>query len=263
MLRCLIYLGADGKIHTASRGAMNYDAAMTDIIHHPTLEKLLKKNPWLILDGEAYKHGMSLQQLNSIARTQVTAVDYEVLQFYWYDIVLTNKSFKERLKVMNSIKSALNLSFEPEREFNDEELRIQFVPQELISGWDNIENLHNQYVSEGWEGLVLRDPDKPYKPSGRSNDMIKVKKYLDSEFLITGYELGLRGSEDMCFICETAEGKEFKAKPHGDRAQKQWYIDNFEEQCLNHYATVKYFYMSDDDVPLQPSVSSVRLEEDM
>ena len=57
--------------------------------------------------------------------------------------------------------------------------------------------------------------------------------------------------------------KEFKAKPHGDRAQKQWYIDNFEEQCLNHYATVKYFYMSDDDVPLQPSVSSVRLEEDM
>ena len=262
-LRCLIYLGADNKIHTASRGAMNYDAAMTDIIHHPTLEKLLKKNPWLILDGECYKHGMTLQAINSVARTQVTAVDYEILQFYWYDIAILNKSFEERLKIMNSIKSALKLDFQPEREFKDDELRIQFVPQELISGWDNIEKLHNQYVSEGWEGLVLRDPSKEYKPGGRSNDMIKVKKYLDSEFLIVGYELGLRGTEDMCFICETAEGKEFKAKPHGDRAQKEWYVNNFDTECLNKPAIVKYFYMSEDNIPLQPSVSSIRIEEDL
>lgn len=262
-LRVLIYLGNDGELHTASRGAMNYDAAMTEIIHHPTLEKLLRKNPWLILDGEAYKHGMTLQALNSVARTQITAVDYEILQFYWYDIAVLNKSFKERLKIMNSIKSALKLTFEPEREFKDDELRIQFVPQELISGWDNIEKLHSKYVSEGWEGLVLRDPEKEYKPGGRSNDMIKVKKYLDGEFLITGYELGLRGSEDMCFICETNEGKQFKAKPHGDRKQKEWYIDNFNTECLDHYATVKYFYMSEDNIPLQPSVSSIRIPEDL
>lgn len=262
-LRVLIYLGNDGKLHTASRGAMNYDAAMSDILEHPTLIKLLKKNPWLILDGECYKHGMTLQQINSVARTQVTAVDYEILQFYWYDIALLNKSFEERLKIMNNIKSALKLTFEPEREFKDNELRIQFVPQEPISGWLNIEKLHNQYVSEGWEGLVLRDPTKNYKPSGRSNDMIKVKKYLDEEFLITGYELGLRGSEDMCFICETHEGKQFKAKPHGDRKQKEWYVNNFNTECLNHYATVKYFYMSEDNIPLQPSVSSIRIFEDM
>ena len=267
-LRALIYMGDDGELHTASRGAMNYDAAMYEILSHPDLIQLFKENPGLIMDGECYHHGYTLQQLNSIARTQKTAVDYEVLQFYWYDIVDINSTFEERWAYMQDLVDALNktsqiIEFNPEREFKNGELRIQLVPQILVSGYDKMMELHNQYVSEGWEGLVIRDPDKVYRPNGRTNDMIKIKVYKSGEFLITGYELGLRGNEDMVFICETKEGKLFKAKPHGDRAQKDWYIENFDSECLNHYATVKYFYMSDDDIPLQPSVSSIRIKEDM
>ena len=262
-LRALIYMGDDGNLHTASRGAMNYDAAMSDILEHPSLIQLFKENPGLIMDGECYHHGYTLQQLNSIARTQKTAVDYDVLQFYWYDIVDVNSTFDERWAYMQDIKDQLNFEFDPEKEFKKEELRIQFVPQEEVIGWDNMMKLHNQYVSEGWEGLVIRDPDKLYRPNGRTNDMIKIKCYKSDEFLITGYELGLRGNEDMVFTLVTKEGKPFKAKPHGDRAQKDWYVNNFNSECLNHYATVKYFYMSDDNVPLQPSVSNIRIEEDM
>ena len=262
-LRVLIYMGTDNKLHTASRGAMNYNAAMGEIINHPTLIKIFKENPGLIMDGEAYHHGYSLQKLNGIARTQKTAVDYEVLQFYWYDIVDTNSTFDERWAYMNDLKDEYNLSFDPEKEFSDGELRIQFVPQVLISGWDNIMKLHNEYVSEGWEGVVIRDPDKVYRPNGRTNDMIKVKLYKSSEFLITGYELGLRGTEDMVFTLVTKDGIPFKAKPHGDREQKEWYVDNFETECLNQYANVKYFYLSDTGCPLQPSVSSIRIKEDM
>jgi len=262
-LRALIYMGTDGELHTQSRGAMNYDAAMYEILSNKTLIDIFKANPGLILDGECYHHGMSLQQLNSVARTQKKAVDYEVLQFYWYDILDINSSFEDRLSKMKQIAEQYSITFNPEREFSSGELRLQFVPQIKISGWDNIMNLHNEYVSEGWEGVVIRDPSKVYKPNGRSNDMIKIKKYKSSEFLITGYELGLRGNEDMVFNLITKDGIEFKAKPHGDRDLKDWYVNNFEEECLNHYATVKYFYLSDDGTPLQPSVSSLRIEEDM
>ena len=262
-LRCLIYMGEDGKLHTASRGAMNYDASMYEVLSNQTLIELFKENKGLIMDGEAYHHGLSLQQLNSIARTQKTAIDYSILQFYWYDIVDTNSTFDERWAYMNDIKDAYNLSFDPEKVFKRDELRIQFVPQQLVSGYDNMLKLHNQYVEEGWEGLVIRDPDVVYRPNGRTNDMVKIKCYKSEEFLITGYELGLRGNEDMVFTLVTKEGKSFKAKPHGDRAQKDWYINNFDSECLNHYGTVKYFYMSDDNVPLQPSVSNIRIEEDM
>ena len=261
-LRATIYLGKDGELHTASRGAMNYDAAMYEILSNKILREVIGDNK-IILDGECYHHGWTLQQLNSIARTQKTAVDYDVLQFYWYDIVDVNSTFDERLSLMKDIRDDLNLTFEPEREFAREELRVQFVPQEEVFGWDNMMKLHNQYVSEGWEGLVIRDPDKVYRPNGRTNDMIKIKCYKSDEFLVTGYELGLRGNEDMVFLLQTKQGKLFKAKPHGDRELKDWYINNFNSECLNHYATVKYFYMSDDNIPLQPSVSNIRIEEDM
>lgn len=262
-LRALIYMGDDGELHTASRGAMNYDGAMVEILSNKKLIKCFKDHPGLIMDGECYHHGYTLQQLNSIARTQKVAKDLEVLQFFWYDIVDVNKSFKERLKYMMEIRDELQLQFQPNEEFDVDELRIQFVPHVEISGWDNILNLHNTYVSEGWEGLVIRDPNKVYRPNGRTNDMIKIKKYSDMEIKVIGYELGLRGSEDMTFKCVLPNGIEFLAKPFGDKNIKEDYVANFDKEYKNKSATIKYFCLSDSGVPLQPSLKCFRLEADM
>ena len=257
-LRCLIYMGEDGELHTASRGAMNYDAAMYEILSHPDLIKVFEENPGLIMDGECYHHGWTLQQLNSIARTQKTAVDYSVLQFYWYDIVDTNSTFDERWAFMQDIRDQLDLKFDPEKVFNDGELRIQFVPQLITSSWNAMMDLHNEYVSEGWEGLVIRDPDKVYRPNGRTNDMIKIKVYKDDCFKVVGIEGGLRGSEDMVFIMEMKDGRTFKAKPFGDRAQKEEYWENFEDKYKGHIGECKFFYYSDDGIPLQPAFKAFR-----
>jgi hypothetical protein len=262
-LRCIIYLGDDGKLHTSSRGATNYDGAMFEILTHPALVKLFKNNEGLMLDGECYHHGYTLQQINSIARTQKVAKDLEVLQFYWYDIVDLNNPFKARLAKMRSIAAELKeygseIGWEPDRMFKENELRIQFVPQVEVSGWDNMMKLHNEYVSEGWEGLVIRDPERPYKPNGRTNDMIKIKVYKDDCFKVVGKEAGLRGSEDMVFIMQMPDGRTFKAKPFGDREQKQEYWINFEEKYNGHIGECKFFYYSDDGIPLQPAFKAFR-----
>ena len=262
-LRCIIYLGDDGKLHTSSRGATNYDSAMFEILTHPALIKLFKNNEGLMLDGECYHHGYTLQQINSIARTQKVAKDLEILQFYWYDIVDLNNPFKTRLAKMKSIASELKeygseISWEPDRIFKENELRIQFVPQVEVSGWDNMMKLHNEYVSEGWEGLVIRDPERPYKPNGRTNDMIKIKVYKDDCFKVVGKEAGLRGSEDMVFIMEMPDGRTFKAKPFGDREQKEEYWINFDKKYKGHIGECKFFYYSDDGIPLQPAFKAFR-----
>ena len=262
-LRCIIYLGDDGKLHTSSRGATNYDSAMFEILTHPALIKLFKNNKGLMLDGECYHHGYTLQQINSIARTQKVAKDLEVLQFYWYDIVDLNNPFKSRLAKMKSIAEELKeygseIGWEPDRMFKENELRIQFVPQVEVSGWDNMMKLHNEYVSEGWEGLVIRDPKRPYKPNGRTNDMIKIKVYKDDCFKVVGKEAGLRGSEDMVFIMEMSDGRTFKAKPFGDREQKEEYWINFDKKYKGHIGECKFFYYSDDGIPLQPAFKAFR-----
>ena len=262
-LRCIIYLGDDGKLHTSSRGATNYDGAMYEILNHPILVKLFKEYPSLMIDGECYHHGYTLQQINSIARTQKVAKDLEVLQFYWYDIVDLNNPFKTRLDRIEFFADKLDqygapIGWDPEREFADGELRIQRVPQVPVQGWDNMMELHNQYVSEGWEGLVIRDPERPYKPNGRTNDMIKIKVYKDDCFKVVGKEAGLRGSEDMVFIMQMEDGRTFKAKPFGDREQKEEYWNNFEEKYNGHIGECKFFYYSDDGIPLQPAFKAFR-----
>ena len=258
-IRTLVYF--DGKeIHTASRGgAINYDFVLDHIIHNPVLVDYFTKYPDLIFDCETYKHGWTLNKISGICRTQKTAYDGEPLELYVYDIVDVNKTFKERLQILNRIQQDLNLSFIPERDWDENDLKIQIVPHVLISGWDNMKKLHDEWVSEGWEGVVIRDPNVTYKPGGRGNQMLKIKNYIDAEYKIIGLTEGLR-EEDMCFLMETPEGQQFNCKPMGDRAQKKWYREHIDE-LIGKMATIKYFEMSGKEgsqIPQQPVMISIR-----
>lgn len=253
-VRCSFYY-ADGEVHTASRGGKNYDYSTWQIREHPKLVEFLKKYPKIILDGELYKHGKSLQQISGAARMEKTTKGNDWLEYYIYDVMLPT-TFEQRLKVLNAIKKALDLDFNPNREWKPNELRVQMVPHEKVSGKDNILALHDKYVSEGWEGCVVRDPNGSYKFGGRGSEMVKFKLYKESEFIITGLSEGLR-DEDMCFTLETADGISFKAKPMGSRDIKDQYRKDL-NQLIGRMATVKYFYLSDEGTPLQPVLKSIR-----
>lgn len=261
-LRILLYMNDKGEIHTSSRGGSDYDNSMRDIINHPLLIQIFKDYPGLIMDGEGYHHHYNLAYINSMARKQVSETDYSFMQFYWYDIVDPSKTFDERLALINDIASKYGLSYNPEKHFNQDELRIQIVPHVPISGYDHIQSLHNIFVDDGWEGLVIRLHDSYYRPGVRSNDMIKWKMFTDDEFIVYGYQLGLRGTEDMVFKCLTHDNKEFLAKPIGTRELKDHYVRCFDELYKDHLATIKYFYYSDDGIPQLPVLKCFRLKED-
>jgi DNA ligase-1 len=258
-VRTLVYY-KDGELHTASRGgATNYDFVLEHILKHPKLVEYFKAYPNLILDSEAFKFGWTLNKISGICRTQKTAYDGDPLELYVYDILDVNKTFEERLQVIDKFSEDLNLSFNPERSWNEDDLKIQIVPHELISGWEYIKKLHDEYVSEGWEGLVIRDPEAKYKPGARGQQMIKVKEYKDSEYEIIGLSEGLR-EEDMCFVMVTPDGQQFNCKPIGDREQKQWYREHIDE-LIGKMATVKYFEMSGKEgsqIPQQPVMMAIR-----
>lgn len=266
---CRISFYWDGKkIKTASRGGENYDYAMQHFIQNKQFIEFFKKHPKIILDGEAYKHGWSLQKISGACRLEKNAVDCDHLCFYMYDVMVPNMSFKARNKIMDAIQKELNLGFDPYREWKDGELQMLRVPQEIVVGEEEVDKLHKQYVEEGWEGLVLRDPDAVYGFGSRTYSMIKIKNYLDAEFLVQSYELGLRGVEDMVFICETPYGNTFKAKPIGDRETKEEYVANFDSKYKGKFATIKYFYYSNGNnevtgVPLQPALIAFRSSADL
>lgn len=253
--RCSFYY-KDGVIKTASRGGGDYDPACQHFITNEKLITFFENHPDYILDGELYKHGKSLQQISGAARLEKNAYDCDWLEYYIYDIMIPNMPFKDRLEILEEIQEELGLGFDPEHIWNEGDLQMQMVPHVKVSGWLNIKSLHDKYVSEGWEGVVIRDPSKNYKFGGRGNEMIKVKMYQDAEFQVTGISEGLR-DEDLCFTCVTEDGKEFKAKPMGSRELKQAYRNNL-DQIIGKMATVKFFYYSDDGTPLQPVLKCIR-----
>lgn len=255
-VRCSFYW-KDGEVRSASRGGGAYDQSTTHIRLHPSVISLFQKFPDLVLDGELYKHGRSLQQISGAARLEKNAVACDWLEYYIYDVMDSSKSFEERLEILHDVEAELGIvGFDPNREYKDDMLKVQLVPHEEVKGWANIQKLHNKYVEEGFEGVVIRDPSKPYNFGGRTNAMIKVKMYQDAEFKIVGYEDGLR-PEDMVFVCETELGIKFEAKPMGPRELKWEYLDRMDE-IIGKMATVKYFYLSDEGCPLQPVLKCIR-----
>ena len=239
-LRCFIYM-KDGKLRTASRGGQNYDVAATYILTDAYIKSLFEKNPNLILDGELYNHqpgsDWNLQKISGLGRLETLHNDHKHLKFYCYDIVDENKTFKERLNFLRSLTVAWNSL-------------LVIVEHVEITNDHEIDELHDKWVSEGYEGLVIRDGDQPYKPGGRDRRMQKVKKFIDAEFKVTGFTEGLR-EEDFVFNLITEDGKAFEAKPIGDRVLKSWYREHMNE-LIGQMATVKYFHLTPDGIPNLP-----------
>lgn len=254
-VRCLMFV-KDGEIHTSSRGGKNYDNSTYHITCNPKLKKFMLDNPTLILDGELYVHGYSLQTLSGLARLKKETDKCDELQYYIYDVVDTNKTFEERLEILDHIKDELQLDFDPNKTFENGDLQIQMVPHIKVEGWVQIKKIHDSYVKEGFEGAVIRRPDKKYGVNKRTNDMVKVKEYQDGEFKIIGFSEGLR-PEDMVFVCVTEDGKEFEAKPIGPRELKHEYLERMSE-IVGKMATVKYFSFSDGGTPTQPVLKCIR-----
>lgn len=237
-----------GKPITISRGGKNYDVAATLITEQ--LTDYLSQHKDLILDGELYSHGHYLQEISGIARLETWEDRCEILEYWIYDIADDKRTFNDRYDDLID----LNIDIEGNPDYS----KIKVVEHVLTESWEQIQRLHDKWVSEGFEGLVARKPDKVYGFGKRGSDMVKVKMYQDDEFEIIDYQDGLR-PEDFTFVCQTKEGKQFAAKPIGDRELKIQYLENI-DNIIGKKGIVKYFEISKDGVPLQPVFQAVRYD---
>ena len=65
---------------------------------------------------------------------------------------------------------------------------LDVIDQNEVKGKQHLMELAADAGTRGWEGLILRK-DVPYKGK-RSNDMLKVKKFYDAEYEVTGMDTG-------------------------------------------------------------------------
>lgn len=254
----------DGEIHTSSRGGENYDLSTVHLRTDERLLKFFKLFPEVILDGELFKRGKTLQQISGAARLEKNAYDCDWLEYWIYDCYVANDPEREAIDRYNFLLVCLHAKCDiPLYEsVEDDEVTdsIRLLGHKSVEGWPSMMLCHDQYVNEGFEGACITDPEKPYKPGSRGNQLIKIKKYKSEDFTVVDYKLGLRGSEDMCFICELPDGRIFAAMPVGDRETKEEYVENFEKKYKGHKVECTFFNYSDDEIPTQPKARIFRFD---
>ena len=199
--------------------------------------------PGTILDGELYSDTLGFQEIvGLVKKTKLVPADAaRLLQIHLcvYDTVTkeTNAARKTVLETLFRTRAFTHL---------------RLLPSEECAAVDDVKRLHADYVAEGYEGLILRNKAGLYTVDHRSKDLQKYKEFLDEEFVVTGFTVGV-GVEAGCVLwtCRTAEGKEFSCRPKGTHESRQVAVATAPAQ-IGKKLTIRFQEWTDDKKPRFP-----------
>ncbi len=183
------------------------------------------------IDGELYKHGISLQTISSLVKREQK--DTATIDFVAYDMIKSEPYFQRYARLID-IANKPNILLAKTKHISE----IISIKDELVKS-----------MSSGYEGLIIRQGDYGYEDGKRSHSLIKVKKCFDDEFKI----LSIHSSIDGWAIleCVTAEGKIFRVSAPGTIKEKEYILFNA-INYIGKYVTVEYFELTNNGTPFHP-----------
>lgn len=189
------------------------------------------------IDGELYCHGVPLQTICSwIKREQdaTKSLDYRV-----YDLMV-DRPYKERLDELKSMNLGDHAEVVPTLKVHTEEV---------------LEELLENSLTNGYEGGILRWGGAGYEDGKRSKSLIKIKTFMDDEFIVIDVVESKDGWARL--ECETNQGEGFMVSAPGSMSQRYEIMNNF-EQYLGRMVTVKFANWTKDKVPFHPVAVAFR-----
>lgn len=254
-VRCFLQQ-KDGVIQATSIKGTSYNNSCAHIINDPAVIAMFKKHPNVVLDGELYVHGYTLQELSGWARSEKTETlekktKGQALQFHAHDCLEFFNDGPQRADVRDWTLRHLFNNFKFKDVIYVDQIRCEYKDYAFYK------ELHDKAVALGYEGLMIKDIEGQYEAGSRTTSILKIKEYEDGEFKIIGYTPGNKRKLDFVFQMITDEGVEFEATPMGTEALRQYYLDNM-DTIIGKMATVKYFNFTEERRPFQPSFKCIR-----
>lgn len=230
-VRCMVFL-EEGEVKAISRQGKYYD------LHQDLREELysILKLGYDKLDGELYIHGEKLQHIVSAVRNTENPLHNKV-EFHIFDIP-SNKTWEERSLDMKTLQCKSTF--------------VKVVPFELVFSMEEALASVEEYISQGYEGTILRNLEGKYEFNHRSNDLIKLKTMLDSEAKVIGCREDKNG--EGVLTCEW-QGVTFDVKMKGSHEERL-----FEKQkgLIGQWVNFKYQALTEDGLPQFPVALYIR-----
>lgn len=111
------------------------------------------------------------------ARADFTKVDWAKFKFMTFDVPNHRGPYEERYNHLGK-HSVLSLLTDPLPEanyFRERQCKyVEVAPNVICTGVAHLEELFQNIIDEGGEGIILRDPRSPYQ-EGRSSGYLKHK----------------------------------------------------------------------------------------
>jgi DNA ligase-1 len=160
--------------------------------------------------------------------------------------------------------------------------------QHVVHCLDTLLNLEESYLADGYEGLILRDPNAPYK-RGRSTMkegyLLKLKRFVDAEATVIGFEERMHngnvaetnelgrtkrsshqanksGRGDLGALVVRMDGVQFNIGTGFDDAERATIWDN-QADYLNRLVKFKFFPVGVKEAPRHPVYLGWRSAVDM
>lgn len=193
------------------------------------------------VDGELYRHGMDFQKIQSIVRTQKSIhKDSEEIQYHIYDYISDEPNIQRMAKM-----SCVGL-----------EDPLVFVKSKIT---DDVMSAQAEFVAEGYEGTMVRDPSAPYQQK-RSDKLLKLKDFIQEEFEIIGMDKEEFEETLGAFVLRTKSGLIFRSRPaFGDEERAELWISGVPNDSV---ATVKFQEYTPDGMPRFPVTVGIRSPDD-
>ena len=205
-----------------------------------------------ILDGELYAHGISFQENMKLIK-KYRAEETEQVKYHVYDMV-SDLPFPQRyLKAQGLIQGLEN---------------VELVHTQRIRSHEELIEVHQQYLSQGYEGTMIRHSEEGYQTNKRSSQLLKYKDFIDEVYTVVDVIPSESRPEQGIVVCEIRKEREgeniwiqhFNCGMKFSHEQREEILRN-KDNYIGQTAEVRFFEFTDGGIPRFPVCVGFRLDK--
>jgi DNA ligase-1 len=240
---CYVQPKLDGmrSLATEDDGFMSRTGKSIDTLGHIVLADLEDT----VLDGELYAHGVSFQEnmklIKKYRKDQTEQVKYHV-----YDMVI-DAPFYDRHTMLVALVARM------------ENPNIELVPTYEVINEAQILEYHTLFISQGYEGTMVRHSDEGYTVNKRSSQLLKYKDFIDEVYEVVDVIPSEARPDQGVVVCFSPYGN-FNCGMKFTHFERK-VILSCKEEYIGQKAEVRFFEYTDGKIPRFPVCVGFRLDK--
>lgn len=200
----------------------NLEDYLLTVIPNEFLNKMIDED-WE-LDGELYLPGYKVNEINHFVKDP-KCKENKFIQYWCYDAIIDDTPQYRRLDILGQVFENRTYEFTSLNNHLNNKERFIYINNYTIENEDDAVKHRNLFINLGFEGLILRDPDKEYQIGKRNSSMIKFKDVMEGSFkIIDIYPEGVSRNIPL-FLCKNDINNEtFEVHINGTLKDQEKYL---------------------------------------